>query len=215
MLSSSELIKALEAPNDAAQRLAVVPKPNIETIQKRAGTSIDLRLGRWFRTFKQTHHSRAKLVRREGAATPKLVGSRLHFIRFGKNFTLHPGRFVLASTLEWVKLGPGLSAYITGKSSLGRHGLVIETASGIHPGFSGCLTLEMANVGEIPVQVYPGMEVCQVFFHPVPYEKPKKGDEVRHNLGQFSGKRRPTIKAPSADFTLDALSYGGEDDEDD
>jgi dCTP deaminase len=54
---------------------------------------------------------------------------------------------------------------VTGKSNIGRRGLVIETAPGVHPHFNGCLTLEMANLGEIPLEISPGMKICQLFVH--------------------------------------------------
>jgi dCTP deaminase len=112
--------------------------------------------------------------------------SKEHFVPYGSPFVLHPGRFVLGITLEWISLGGGLSAYVTGKSSLGRQGLVIETAAGVHPNFSGCLTLELANVGEVPLQISPGMPICQVFVHSV--ETSQKA-----NPGRFSGQRKPEL----------------------
>jgi dCTP deaminase len=84
--------------------------------------------------------------------SPRDPPDRQHFVPFGQKFVLHPGRFALGSTLEWLRLPATMSGYVTGKSSLGRHGLIIETAAGIHPSFSGCLTLELANVGEVPLE---------------------------------------------------------------
>jgi dCTP deaminase len=97
---------------------------------------------------------------------------------------------------------PGcLSGYVTGKSSLGRHGLVIETAAGIHPHFSGCLTLELANVGEVPLEIYPGMEVCQIFLHRItPCEASA--------MGHFSGRRKPALPPPRADDIFQKLRDG-------
>ena len=70
---------------------------------------------------------------------------------------------MLASTLEWVRLPAMYAAFVVGKSSLARRGIIIETAAGVHPGFSGCLTLEIANVGEIPVKLVAGMMIGQLF----------------------------------------------------
>lgn len=72
---------------------------------------------------------------------------------------------MLGATLEWIRLPKNLSGFLTGKSSLGRRGLIIETAAGVHPGFSGWLTLEITNVGEVPIELKPGMEICQLFLH--------------------------------------------------
>jgi dCTP deaminase len=121
-----------------------------------------------------------------------------HFVRFGDNFVLHPGRFVLGVTMEWLTLPRTLSGYVSGKSSLGRHGLVIETAAGLHPGFSGCLTLELANVGEVPIVISPGMEICQIFLHAI--DKHECED-----TGAFSGQRKPAISLPRADGIFDRL----------
>jgi dCTP deaminase len=81
---------------------------------------------------------------------------------------------------------PGeLAAYVTRKSSLARRGLVIETAAGGHPGFAGCITLELANVGEIPISLTPGMKICQ-FLHQATSFNSKAGS-------QFKGRRKPGL----------------------
>jgi hypothetical protein len=93
---------------------------------------------------------------------------------------------------------PELSILVTGKSSWGRRGLIIETATGIHPGFTGCLTLEFANVGSTPIELSPGMQACQIFFHNV------KGDE-EGAVTQFVGFRKPGLGKVERDATLVAL----------
>jgi dCTP deaminase len=122
-----------------------------------------------------------------------------YFVPFGQQFILHPGRFVLASTLEWMKFPASLGGYVTGKSTWGRRGLVIETAAGIHPGFNGCLTLELANVGEVPIIIRPGMRICQIFVHEV-----RDGGLV--SAGPLTGRRRPFLGSPKDDPTLTRLS---------
>ncbi len=88
-----------------------------------------------------------------------------HFVPFGNPFILHPSKFVLGISLEWVNLPSYLAGYVTGKSSWARRGLIIETAAGIHPGFSGCIALEMTNIGEIPIKIVPATEIGQLFLH--------------------------------------------------
>jgi dCTP deaminase len=110
-----------------------------------------------------------------------------HYVRFDGRFILHPRSFVLATTLEWIRMPRTLAGYVTGKSSWGRRGLVIETAPGVHPGFIGCLTLELANVGEIPIEIYPGTPICQLFFHRV------EGDTSRADQSAFVGRRQPVL----------------------
>ncbi|MEA3011765.1 MAG: dCTP deaminase [Sphingomonadales bacterium] len=200
MLSAIEIADALEGLN-GEERLTVVPWPERETVVRRGETSIDLRLGRWFRSFKQTRTPSVSLVgRRPGEEGEPSESTRTnqHFVPFGSNYVLHPGRFVLGVTLEWLRLPPSLAGYVTGKSSLGRHGLVIETAAGIHPQFSGCLTLELANVGEVPLEIYPGMPICQIFLH-----RTKPGGERERD--RFSGRRKPMLSPPKADEVFNRL----------
>lgn len=195
MLSCDEILAAIESPLSPESKLSVIPKPRREEILSRGAASVDLRLGRWFRSFKQTrtpYFSLATDSDEEDGDSKMVFKTRQHFVPFGDKFVLHPGAFVLGVTLEWLKLPGMLSGYVTGKSSLGRHGLVIETAAGIHPGFSGCLTLELANVGEIPLEIRPGMKICQIFFHrttPCETETP----------GTISGRRKPHLPSPRLD----------------
>jgi dCTP deaminase len=93
------------------------------------------------------------------------------FIPFGNRFVLHPGQFLLGISFEWLKFPRDLAGFVTGKSSWGRRGLIIETAAGIHPGFCGCLTLEIGNVGPVPIPLIPGMKICQVFFRERPWRQ--------------------------------------------
>lgn len=200
MLSAEQIRSHLELDTKNSNRLSIVPKPDLGGLRGRAATSIDLRLGRWFKSFKQNQTRHFSLWREgedEARANPN-IGTKQHFVRFGDEFVLHPGRFVLGVTLEWLSLPPTLSGYVTGKSSLGRHGLIIETAAGIHPNFTGCLTLELANCGEVPLTLSPGMTICQIFLHAT-----QGGGE--RNKGDFSGQRKPSIKLPSHDPIFERL----------
>jgi dCTP deaminase len=201
MLSAAEIAKAMAADTPADERLTVVPWPDAVDLQDRGGTSIDLRLGRWLRSFKQTRTKSVSLAGFDDKGSTRaseISRTKQHFVPFGDSYVLHPSRFVLGVTLEWLRLPPGLSGYITGKSSLGRHGLVIETAAGLHPHFSGCLTLELANVGEVPLEIFPGMKICQIFLHRVtPSEY--------SSLGAFSGRRKPSLPTLRADEVLRKL----------
>lgn len=193
MLSADQILGWLD--NGDPNKLGVVPPPALEEVRDRSATSLDLRLGRWFRSFKQTHTPSFSLA----PGSRESLKTKQHFIQFGRPFVIHPGSFVLGATLEWLSLPPGLSAYVTGKSTLGRHGLIIETAAGIHPGFSGCLTLELGNVGEIPLEIYPGMKICQVFFH----EVEAAGEQ---QSGVASGSRKPVLPKQGRDDIFEMLS---------
>jgi len=86
---------------------------------------------------------------------------------FGSRFYLHPGEFAIARTLEFLSLPTTLSGEAMGRSSWGRLGLVIATATFIQPEFEGTITLELANLGTVPIVLYVGMRLAQVAFHEV------------------------------------------------
>jgi len=147
-------------------------------------SSVDLRCDRYFRVFrndttpyidpKQPQEDLTELV--EVAE----VGS----------FILHPGEFVLGSTLERVTLGPDLVARLDGKSSLGRLGLLIHSTAGfVDAGWDGHLTLEFSNVANLPIAIYPGMKIGQISFlqmsteADVPYGGNQTGSKYQGQLG--------------------------------
>ena len=136
--------------------------------------SLDLRLGNRFRVF--NHSSIAvidPLSKSEPITTEITVKDKNPFI-------LHPKEFVLAVTKEKVELPSTICARLEGRSSLGRLGIVIHsTAGSVNAGFRGLLTLELANMGIIPVKLYPGMRICALSFEQLssesenPYDKRK------------------------------------------
>ena len=190
-LSADELIRRLWNGRSVVKddhTLCIVPLLRIPELRKKNAAGLDLRLGRWFRTMRQT-----KVTAIEGGdSTNEESISKEHYIRFNDFFVLHPGDFVIGITLEWLKLPINLAAYVTGKSSWGRRGLIIETAAGIHPGFTGCLTLELANVGAAPIKLNPGMQICQIFLHEV-------NNRDRASVTQFVGYRKPGLGHVSKD----------------
>lgn len=107
-------------------------------------------------------------------------------------FILHPGEFVLGSTIERVTLPDHLVARLEGKSSLGRLGLLIHSTAGfVDPGFSGNLTLELSNVANLPITLYFGMRIGQLSFLELttPAERPYGSGEVR---SRYQGQQEPT-----------------------
>jgi dCTP deaminase len=91
------------------------------------------------------------------------------FVPRGDDFILYPGAFALGSTFETVALGSNITARLEGKSSLGRLGLVIHATAGfIDPGFEGQITLELSNVGTMPILLRPGMRIGQLCFFKLP-----------------------------------------------
>lgn len=187
ILKSDRLAKLLQDSKnpDTADPLVVVPRPDLTTLKAAGSASIDIRLGTWFVSLKQsrmTHLSVDDGKSRAGRLT------KTHYVPFGDQYVLHPGSFVLGVTLEWIRLPATLAAYVVGRSSWGRRGLIIATATGVHPGFKGCLTLELSNVGEIPIGIRPGMTICQLFIHSVETDEPDLVDQ-----SGFVGMRKPTL----------------------
>jgi dCTP deaminase len=110
----------------------------------------------------------------------------------GESFMVHPGEFVLGSTLERVAVPTDLVARVEGKSSLGRLGLVIHSTAGfIDAGFDGHVTLELANLANLPITLYPGMKIGQISFIKMtsPAEKPY-GSGAKGS--KYQGQRGPT-----------------------
>ncbi len=196
-LSSDLLISRLwngKSDFDLNVSLAIVPPLDVEDLRRKSSASIDLRLGRWFRTMRPSKIT----VIEAGSDQHEEKFAKEHYVRFNDYFVLHPGQFVIGNTLEWLRFPNNLSGYVTGKSSWGRRGLIIETAAGIHPAFTGCLTLEFANVGSAPIKLQPGMEVCQVFVHRV--EESSRGATT-----QFVGFRKPSMGEIKKDKISTAL----------
>ena len=148
--------------------------------------SVDVRLDRYFRVF--LNHTMPVIdVRKNLEELTRLVE-----IDDDRPFVLHPGEFVLGSTLERVALPDDLVARIEGKSSLGRLGLLIHSTAGfIDAGFDGHITLELSNVANLPITLYPGMKIGQISFlrmttpADVPYGKGALGSK-------YQGQRGPT-----------------------
>lgn len=189
-------------------KLVIVPLV-LEELEESGSTAVDLRLGTRFLSAK---HSRNTVLtvepegKKETNKEQRLMES--HYIQFGKEFILHPRDFVLGVTLEWIKLPSDLSGYVQGRSSWGRRGLVIATAVGVHSGFSGCLTLEITNLGEVPIAIYPGMSICQLFIH----EVKTSTDSTDSSL--FFGKSKPILGTISLDDTAKRLAgFNIKDDE--
>ena len=185
--------KVLERIKSKGENQLVIEPLNQETLEDSSSSSVDLRLGTRFLSMK---HSRCTILDIEDEykyINKQKMLMESHYIQFGRNFILHPRDFVLGITLEWIKLPYDLAGYVQGRSSWGRRGLVIATAVGVHSGFSGCLTLELTNLGEVPIAIYPGMTICQLFLHDV------KTSTQASDSTPFFGKSRPVLGRISLD----------------
>jgi dCTP deaminase len=123
-------------------------------------SSVDVRAERLFRVF---HNARYPFI---DVKQPMDDLTELVEVEGDRAFILHPGEFVLGSTLERIRLPDDLVARLDGKSSLGRLGLLIHSTAGfIDPGWDGQVTLELSNVSNLPITIYPGMKIGQISFH--------------------------------------------------
>lgn len=155
-------------------------------------SSVDVRITNAFRVF---HNNRQPYidVRRPIADLTELVT-----VAPGEPFILHPGEFVLGSTLERVGIPDDLVARLEGKSSLGRLGLLIHSTAGyIDPGFEGQITLELSNVARLPITIYPDMPIGQISFLEMttPVLNPYRG--------KYGGQRGPVASRYHENFPGD------------
>ena len=120
-------------------------------------SSIDVRLDRYFRVFANHRYTHIDPSEQQDDLTVAVEPDG------DDPFILHPGEFVLGSTLEVISLGDDLASRLEGKSSLGRLGLLTHSTAGfIDPGFTGHVTLELSNVANLPIKLYPGMKIGQI-----------------------------------------------------
>jgi dCTP deaminase len=194
---SEQILQLLNEGEKATTKdpLVISPSPD-KDLAEQGSASVDLRLGTWFVTLRQARMSHLGVDYSE----PQSQLTKTHYVPFGGDYYLHPRSFVLGITLEWMRMPSKLAGYVVGKSSWGRRGLIIATATGVHPGFKGCITLELTNVGELPISLKPGMKICQLFLHTV-----DRSAEVV-DKSQFIAGRKPKLGTIKPDKIYDALS---------
>lgn len=158
-------------------------------------SSIDVRLDKYFRLF--DNHKYPYI---DPAAEQPELTRLVEVSEEEEGFVLHPGEFVLGSTLETVTLPDDLAARVEGKSSLGRLGLMTHATAGfVDPGFSGHVTLELSNVATLPIMLYPGMKIGQLAFF-------RLSSSAEHPYGSgpygshYQGQRGPTASRSYQNF---------------
>jgi dCTP deaminase len=149
-------------------------------------SSVDVRVDRLFRVFRNSRYPFID-VKQEMEELTELVE-----VDPEEAFILHPGEFVLGSTLERITLPDDLVARLEGKSSLGRLGLLIHSTAGfIDPGWDGHVTLELSNVANLPITIYYGMKIGQLSF--VQLSEPAEHPYGTGELGsKYQGQIGPT-----------------------
>ena len=179
ILSDRDIKKAI-----TSKRIRITPVPDWKT--QLGSCALDLRLGTVYQVF---DHSRTPYIDPQNPETLANITTKIK-VKKGEAFTLHPGEFILAITEESISMPDDLAGRLEGRSSIGRLGVVVHsTAATIDAGFRGNITLELANMGRIPVMLYPGMRICSVSFEElsssvsVPYYKKK--------TAKYAGQKSP------------------------
>jgi dCTP deaminase len=201
IIKASQVAGELGSPPNPKDPLIITPQPNLEDLKKSGAASIDIRLGCWFLACRPSRAGLFDVYENHADAPNEAKLTKSYYVPFSEGFVLHPRNFVLGITLEWIRLPANRAAYVVGRSSWGRHGLIIATATGVHPGFTGCLTLELSNVGEIPIRIKPGTAICQIFIHDV-----SSGDPEYVDRSPFIGRRKPTLGTIELDETAKKLA---------
>jgi dCTP deaminase len=220
LLSKHEIYRWLN--KELEKRLVITPILNPE--KQITEGAVDLRLGTTFVLTQKTAFPAMDATPGEHELKEEIqkyqfrVSKRPH-----EQFVLHPQQLVLGATLEYVAFPPGVGGYVLSRSSWGRLGLIIATATFVNPGFKGCLTLELLNLGEVPLVLYPGLRVAQLVLHTVSgkpgthksrYQYPTEPEFSRVYVDEemeFWGKPRVAVAAtfhagvlqPQGDLPLD------------
>ena len=157
-------------------------------------SSLDVRVDRYFRVFRNSRYPFIDVKAQQEDLTEVVE------VEDEEAFILHPGEFVLGSTLEIVTLPDDLAGRLEGKSSLGRLGLLTHSTAGfIDPGFNGHITLELSNVANLPIMLWPGMKIGQLCFFRLssaaefPYGSGEYGN-------RYQGQRGPTASRSHLNF---------------
>jgi dCTP deaminase len=169
VLSHADIMRRVADERDPSRRLIVEPFFGALREDKTAAASLDFHLGNRFTIFQRRRGVVHDPAEEADGTTDSARGIAVeeYFVPFGDQFVLHPGHLVLGTTLEWFRFPLDLMAYVAGRSIHGRRGLLIATATAVHPGSAGTITLELSNTGEIAVALRPGIKIGQLSFHSV------------------------------------------------
>ena len=172
--------------------------PLIDPERQIQPSSVDLRIGNEFKGF--------KIIKKPfiDPKDPENIDSYMEsvHVKDEEAFIIHPNEFTLATTYETVKIPDDLVARVEGRSSMGRLGITMHVTAGfIDPGFEGKITLEISNIGKMPVALYPGQRACQIVFETMtsPAEKPY-GHPDRDS--KYMGQTRPECSRIKQDYEL-------------
>lgn len=188
-LGANGVVTRLFHPNPA-QRLVISPA----CLSSPRGASIDVRLGKHFIVFERSSTPAVSAIGRGARRLQAAVEKS-----WDDFFVLHPGELVLASTLEYIVIPSDIAATVITRSSYGRLGLITATAIFIHPWFKGCLTLELVNLGQVPLELQPGERIAQLVLQKIDPPQPQPATD------KYMWNTRPEFSRVSGDDEIDIL----------
>lgn len=184
------ILSDVDLQKEIKNRRVIISPFNLSSIQP---ASYDVTLGDQFRIFKNTQKAYLD-VKEDFSEFMELIK-----IPKGKPLIIHPREFLLGTTVEKVKLPDDIVAQLMGRSSIGRLGIIVHATAGfIDPGFEGHITLEMTNVANIPIALYPGMRIGQISFTRM--SSPAKNPYSPKRGSKYSGQKGPTVSRVWRDF---------------
>jgi len=191
ILNEQQILERLQSP-DADERLLITPL--IRPEEQFGPTSLDLRLGTEFQVMRRSNLTHLNMMDDPDTLAQNLREAMdVVKVKPGEPFVLHPGEFALASTLEFVRIPLNLAARLEGRSTWGRLGLLIHATAGfVDPGFTGALTFELANISNVPLQLYPGVRIAQICFFPT---QPTGLPYNQKQYTKYSGKNTTAASA--------------------
>ena len=191
ILSDQDIIKYLDEGK-------IVIEPLEDPGRQIQPSSVDLRIGNEFKGFRII---RKPCIDPLDKSDLESYMESFH-LNEGEAFIIHPGEFALATTYEAVKLPDDLVARVEGRSSMGRLGITMHVTAGyIDPGFQGKITLEISNIGKMPVALYTGQRVCQIVFETMtspskrPYGHPDRDSK-------YMGQDKPVTSKIKQDYEI-------------
>ncbi|MBD3376701.1 dCTP deaminase [candidate division KSB1 bacterium] len=172
LLLKDEIIDLLDKP--AIQKRLVIT-PILDRDEQIGASSVDVRLGNEFIIFRKVMFPAIDIGNHESIRTEQLKYQERLRINFKEPFVFHPNDLILGCTFEYIALPKSIGAYLKGRSTWARMGLIVSAPTKIDPFFHGCLTLELHNAGDAPLVLYPGVPIAQLVFHRSTTEAEYKG----------------------------------------
>jgi len=201
ILNREELMTRM-LEQDYMKKLVVTPLLSKEQI---GPASIDIRLGSTIIIPRKTYVEKQDITNRAAAQQAERRLYERKTLRLRSKFMLHPNQLILGGTFEYLSLPFDVFCMIMSRSSWGRLGLVVATAAAVQPGFKGALTLELVNLSESPIALYPGLPIGQLVFINVP----SKGGEALYD-GRYSCPTEPELPKFFTSQSDEELIFWGE-----